>query len=208
MHEIQQKLLQISAQIDISDLSLRQIGALVGEDHPQKIKHHLNQLELKGLIKTNLGGNVVPVRAGVADGIFVNIPIVGMANCGVPKSFADENIQGYITVSKSVVKGAAPDDLYVVKAIGDSLDQADINGRNVVDGDYLIVNAGVKQPDNGDYIVSIIGGFANVKKFTKKADQILLISESSGAYAPIAIDAEDFQDYMVAGKVVNVVKNE
>ena len=56
MHKTQRKLLIILNKIDFNKMSLRDIGFLVGENHPQKIKYHLEKLIDKGLIiKTENG---------------------------------------------------------------------------------------------------------------------------------------------------------
>ena len=50
MHYIQEKLLKLIDHQNISGLTLREVGSLVNETLPQKIKHHLSQLERKGFI--------------------------------------------------------------------------------------------------------------------------------------------------------------
>jgi repressor LexA len=53
MHPIQEKLLKILDQKVLSNITLREIGTLIKEPLPQKIKHHLEQLEKKGFITYN-----------------------------------------------------------------------------------------------------------------------------------------------------------
>lgn len=50
MHTIQEKLLKLAQTKNLADYTLRGIGALIGKKSPQKIKHHMFQLEKKGLI--------------------------------------------------------------------------------------------------------------------------------------------------------------
>jgi biotin operon repressor len=52
MHTIQQKLLTLSKNTNLAQTSLREMAALIGmpAESPQKIKHHLEQLEKKGFI--------------------------------------------------------------------------------------------------------------------------------------------------------------
>jgi len=40
MHIIQQKILKLAEKQNIDRMNLHEIGRLVGEEHPQKIKHH------------------------------------------------------------------------------------------------------------------------------------------------------------------------
>ena len=53
MHNIQQKLLELAEKKNLGNLTLREIGGFVGETSPQKIKHHLQQLEKHGFIHIN-----------------------------------------------------------------------------------------------------------------------------------------------------------
>ena len=59
----------------------------------------------------------------------------------------------------------------------------------------------------GDYILSIIEGCANLKRFRRdgKTGQIMLVSESTNPkHNPIYISSED--DYAVNGKIINVIR--
>ena len=53
MHDIQQKLLKLAHEKNLGEYTLREIGGFIRERSPQKIKHHLQQLEKNGLIKIN-----------------------------------------------------------------------------------------------------------------------------------------------------------
>jgi len=59
MHLVQQKIFDLASNKNIADLTLREVGELVGEPHPQKIKHHINQLLKKGLLKQNADKTVL-----------------------------------------------------------------------------------------------------------------------------------------------------
>ncbi|HAU89014.1 MAG TPA: hypothetical protein DCW72_01900, partial [Elusimicrobia bacterium] len=50
MHPIQEKLLNLSKERNLAQASLREMAAAIGlpDESPQKIKHHLQQLEKKG----------------------------------------------------------------------------------------------------------------------------------------------------------------
>jgi len=48
MHEIQQQLLSLAREKNLGQYTLREIGSFIGERSPQKVKHHLQQLEKKG----------------------------------------------------------------------------------------------------------------------------------------------------------------
>lgn len=207
MHPIQEKLLKIISEKNIGDLTLRDIGDLIAERLPQKVKHHLLQLERKGFIiidKKNKSISRVIGAKTTPKEMFVSLPIVGSANCGPQTIYAEQNIEGYLKVSKKIVPKA--NNVFVLRAEGNSLNKADIKGKTIEDGDYVIVDSESTSPKNNDYVVSIIGGLANIKKyvFDKENSQIVLLSESSQHFDPIFIHEDD--DFRVNGKVIDVIK--
>jgi SOS-response transcriptional repressor LexA len=207
MHTLQEKLLKVIDNKNIGSFTLRQMGELIGEKLPQKVKHHLSQLERKGFILMDTKNKKISrisngVRAG---GIFVSIPIVGAANCGPAAIYADQNIEGHLKISKRLAPNKKS--IFAIKADGNSMNQANINGKNIESGDYVIVDSENISPHDNDYIVSVIDGMANIKKYRldREHSRIALLSESTQEYNPIFIHEKD--DFRINGKVVDVVKN-
>lgn len=208
MHILQEKLLKLSETEDLGKMSFRQIGKFISEDSAQKIKHHLLQLEKKGFIsmdkekgflkKTDYDINK---KTGL-----ISLPILGYADCGVATQYAEERVAGYIKVSKKLLpKGKK---LFAIETIGFSMNKANINDKNLDDGDYAIVDGDYKVPKNGDYVLSIIEGVANIKKFIndRENNQIVLVSESTKDYPNIFIHPDEATDYLINGKVIDVIK--
>ena len=215
MHKIQQKILSLAGKKNLASLTLRKIGKLIGEKgSPQKIKHHLEKLKEKGLlIKSIDGQKIKPMISGNIDQAtkLISLPIYGSANCGQALELADNTIEEYLKVSKGVLGKDLLNkikDLFVLKAVGNSMNGANINNESIEDGDYVIIDRKEKNPNNGDYIVSLIEGAANIKKFfvDEKNKQVVLISESFFDIAPIHIHKDDLNDYSICGKVVKVMK--
>jgi repressor LexA len=213
LHPIQEKLLRLAQNRNISSLSLREIGELVGDRSAQKIKHHLQQLEKRGLLKIDrVKKTIEKPHNGWIDGFLehgkrlLQIPIVGVANCGPAEVLADENIVGYLRVSNSLINRQNNAGLFAVRADGFSMNQAAVNGKSISNGDYLIVDGDDRVPDEGEVILSVIDGAANVKRFheDKKNHQVALVSDSTEDYAPIYIGPDD--DFFVNGKVIDVIK--
>ncbi len=206
MHIIQQKLLDLSKQVNLGSMTLREIGKLIGVDHPQKVKHHMKQLEKKGFLKSDgRHGIVEKIKDGLdAVSNLISIPILGTANCGPATFFADENFEGYLKVSPGIVHKR--NGFFAIKASGNSMNRADIKGHSIEDGDFVIVNSDDKSPKDGDYVLSIIDDVANIKRFRidKENNQIVLISESASDFPPIFIHPDD--EFNVSGKVVQVIK--
>lgn len=206
MHKTQQRLLKVAKTRELSKLSLREIGKLVGVSHPQKVKHHLQQLRKKGYLKLDKNLSVLETikAARVSQPRLTSIPIFGCANCGQACAFAEDKIQGYLKVSSSLLTRSR--DIFALRAIGDSMNKADVNGNNIEDGDFVLVNYKDRTPKNNDYVLSIIDDCANIKKFVKdtKNYQILLLSESTENCPPIIVSLAD--NFMIDGKVTQVIK--
>ena len=192
-------------------MRLREIGNLIGENHPQKIKHHLSQLQKKGLIEIKKEkGLIEKVRFGIQkDSNVVAVPILGSAKFGEAMLFAEDNIEGFLKVSKSILKKPNKKNLFALKAVGDSMDNAKkIPGGPIEEGDYVIVDADDRELQNKGYFVSIIDGCANIKKLLldKANSHIILISESNHDYPPIYIHENDIDEYLIGGRVVQAIK--
>lgn len=213
LHPLQEKLLKLAAKQDLSGLSLREIGELVGDRAPQKIKHHLQQLEKRGLLKIDhLKGVIRKPKSGWVAGFLekgkklLEIPILGAANCGPAQLMAEENFVGVLRVSSSLLHRQSNRGLFAVRADGPSMNRSRINGKSVDNGDYLIVDGDDRSPHDGDVVLSVIDGAANVKRFRddRAHGQIALLSDSDRDFAPIYIHPHD--NFFVNGKVIQVIK--
>lgn len=210
MHELQKKLMNLANKMNLSELTLRDIGEEVGlgREKPQIIKHHLQQLVKRGLLKNKDGKYfLVSLKEENKNSSLISLPIYGMANCGEALSLAEDQVQGYLKVSPSILKKKK--NIFVVRAKGNSMNKALIGQENIDDGDYVLVDAESKSPENGDCVLSIIDGAANIKRFKKDQGRglIMLLSESTSNYEPIYIHQDDVESYSVAGKVIGVLKN-
>jgi len=211
MNKNQENILNLAKTKDISHMSFREIGRKLKIENPQTVIYHLEQLKKKGLIYFDTREKrqkVAKMKAFIINNFF-SIPIVGSANCGPALELAEEDIQGYLKVSKKSLHRSNPNGLIVVKAIGDSLNRADIQGDSIKDGDYVIVDT-KEHPHDGQYVLSIIDGAANFKKFyeNKEKQEVRLVSESTLDIPPIVLHREDLESsgYLVNGVVVKVVK--
>ncbi len=207
MHSIQEKILQKIDQGGLTGLTLRQIGELIGEKFPQKIKHHLIQLEKKGLIKINKDSkSITRASSGTnkATGL-VSVAIVGTANCGPATIFATENIQGYIKISRNILKKCQ--NIFAIRAQGLSMNKALVDGKTIEDGDYLIIDTDRKIPRTGEIVLSVIDDMANIKRYIwdEENNQVVLSSDSTQNIPPIFIHEND--SFMINGTVIQVIKS-
>lgn len=205
MHKIQEKILELAKTKDVLALGIRPLGREIGVDQPQLVKHHISQLQKKGLIKVKSREDIRQVlqHSSSLQPSFVKIPVVGSANCGPATLIADEQVEEYITVSVSLLK--KKDNIFALVAKGDSMNQAQINGNSIEENDYVVVDGNVRIPNPGDYILSVIDNCANIKKYARTKDgNIALLSESTSKNPPIYIGEDD--QFIVNGKVMQVIK--
>lgn len=208
MNKIQFLLIELSTKKNIWNMSLRTIGAEIGVKNAATVKYHLEQLKNKGLLKkpSNID-ELLSLKEKIikSQESLLSIPIVGSANCGVAMLIADEILEGYLKISPKLLPIKHFNNLFAVKAEGDSMNQANIHGEKIESGDYLIIDSNNTNPKNEDYVLSVIDGCANIKKFKKVDNKIILFSESNKSYPPIFIHEND--DYLINGVVVSVIKN-
>ena len=220
MHPLQQKLLQLSKVRDLSRLSYREIGRQLADDgdlnarvHPQNVKYHFDQLVSDGLL--NESARPVSRIGRVKDSLentvmsLIRIPIVGAANCGPATIFADEKIEGYLEVSSVLLKSKNYQDLFALRASGDSMNRAIIMSKNIDDGDFVVVDQSRKTPRDGECVVVIRDNTANIKRiyFDHEEEVIVLRSESTRDYGPIYVSPNDEWDGLISGTVVQIIKD-
>jgi len=212
MHDLQKKLLKMSQEKNLGQYTLRALGAMVDEDSPQKIKHHLVQLEKRGLIRIDRHNSLIErtqqgwVTSLLKGARLLSIPILGAANAGTANRAAETHIEGYLRISSTFLGGAAKRKLFALKVDGPSMNRAEIDGKRIESGDYVIIDSEARSPKEGDVVLSIIDGTANIKRYhhDRRNKQIALMSDSTQRLPPIYIHEDD--DFMINGKVVQVVK--
>jgi SOS-response transcriptional repressor LexA len=208
MHKVQEQLLALADTEDLGSSSYYSLAKRLGVANHGSIKFHFDQLLNKGLlVKNSKSGSISKVTEGEQFTGFINIPIMGEANCGEPTSFADDRVQSFLPVSPSILPAKVKlDKLYGLVAVGNSMNKASIGGKSIHSGDYVLAET-IDRPNNGDYVVSIFDDVANIKRFfvDPQHSRILLVSESDEYRSPIIIAEEDFPSYHVSARVVGVI---
>ncbi|QQR82541.1 hypothetical protein IPJ70_00265 [Candidatus Campbellbacteria bacterium] len=212
MHIIQKQLLDlIATHEDFGSYSLRKIAEMVGaEGKPQTAKYHLQKLAEGGLIQMNLEAGVIKlVKRGYAKASaspIYSLPVVGSANCGPATIFAEQNIDQYLKISSSLLP-RNKSNLYALIADGDSMNKAEIDGKTIESGDFVLVDSEYKIYKNTDIVVAVIDGLATIKRYRedKVNRMIILEADSTEKYLPIFIHEGD--DFQISGKVVGIIKS-
>ncbi len=163
---------------------------------------YLKSLEEKGLVSR------IPTKKGTQlksfdKKSFIDLPIFGTASAGSPFFWAEQNILGYLKISKNLFKKS---NLFAVKVSGDSMNLSVINNKRIEDGDFIIVDPEVKVFKDGDKVLVVIDGLATVKTFKKidKKTIVLLPQSTNKKHQPIFLTPSD--DFVINGKVVDVLK--
>lgn len=164
---------------------------------------YLNELEEKGYIERTSEDRGIRLK-GVTSESFLDVPVFGMANAGAATMFADQYIEGYLKVSKKIVRNARS--VYAIQVSGTSMNKADVNGKTIQNGDFILVDSSWKHYDNGDKVLVAIDGLATVKTYrTVDGRNIVLLPESTDKkHKPIFLTDDD--DFVINGKVIDVLK--
>lgn len=214
MHHIQKKLLELAKTNNLAECTLRRTAELIGNPDmsPGQIQHHLLQLEKRNLLFINRKNKTQRLESPVEDDRFVLVPIVGSASCGPALNYAEEYCEGFLRISKQLL-GKQTTQLknryMAVKADGESMNNARIgkSKQPINNGDFVLVDVTQNYAEDGDYVLSIIGGMANIKRLKKHEEYISLESESltPERFPPIIVGQSE--NCMINGKVVAVYKN-
>jgi SOS-response transcriptional repressor LexA len=158
----------------------------------------LEALEKKDLIKRGSDKKIYIIENKNFSNLknIFSIPAYGLASCGEALAYADENnVDGYLQVSKSLFRKEEPAKLFAVKALGDSMDKEKIN-----DGDYVVFE---KVEGNFNFedkiVVAVINGMATIKKYRKFKNGMvgLFPNSKNSTHQPIYLDESD--QILIAG---------
>jgi len=209
MHLIQKQILALSRNVNLGEKSLREIAKLIGQSHPEKIRHHIKQLEKKGFLLVDRNSNSVRnINRDLAkENLFINVPIVGTANCGPAEILAEENIMDHLKMSKRILS-RSDCEYFAIKAQGESMNKADIRGRNISTGDTVVFSNRPEPIQEGDIVLAVVDGAATIKSihFDNKHEEVHLKPLSSQKFSPIIVHQLDFEDIQINGKAEYVVK--
>jgi repressor LexA len=112
---------------------------------------------------------------------------------------AEENLQGYVRIPSSAAKGA---EHFFLRVRGDSMDQAEVDGKRIESGDMVLVRR-QQTAEHGDIVIALVDGQATVKEFAVGEGYYVLRPRSSKAdYEPILVE----DDFQIQGIVKRVYK--
>lgn len=179
--------------------SLRELSGDLGYKSPKSAQDILEQLIEKKIIKKYESGGYLLLRDPDLDPAnvqTVTVPIVGSVAAGTP-ILAEENIEGFLSVSTSLAKPGSK--YYLLRIKGDSMDKVGIN-----DKDFVLIK---QQPtaNPGEKVVALIDNEATVKEYHPQRDVVILKPRSSNSEnKPIILHS----DFSIQGVVKAVFPKE
>lgn len=169
------------------------------KDSLKSVMQVIEALERKDLVKRDKKHKLFLVKNESFANLknIFSIPVYGLASCGEALAYAEDNVDGFLQISKALFRGADSARLFAVKALGDSMDKESIN-----DGDYVIFEK--YEYDKGDdlegkIVVAVINGMATIKRYKKVSGDVigLFPKSTNNFHQPIFIHRSD--SFLIAG---------
>lgn len=208
---LQTKVLNLLRAYDAPNTTYRELGDKLGGKHPYSIQQAIDGLVRKGYLIRNEKTKEVTIPKAPSDGKvpFLNIPVLGGVSCGLATDMAYDTPAGTITVTPSVATIKRPERTFALIARGDSMTKANINGKHVESGDYVVIEkASYANVRSGDYVVSRYNDMYNLKKIKLDLvnERFILLSESDLDIPPIIVAAEDAEYFDIEGVAVDIIR--
>lgn len=198
LHKIQRKILDLfNENHEYTTKTLRDIGEAVGEgrDQPQKIRHHINQLENKGYIKVDPVSGYVSVSNSPFN--IVNIPLYAIASCGDEGLFDQENLIEEVPLPSKSFGISDPEDYFLAKAIGNSMEP-------LIQEDDLVLSKYQKNFSGLGVYVVVHNNLPKIKRVKEKDGIYFLFSENPN-YKPVRVLESD--DFFIEGIVKSKISH-
>jgi SOS-response transcriptional repressor LexA len=168
------------------------------DESVKSVSQVIEALEKKDLVKRDVFRKIYLVEnknmpKGLKD-VF-QIPVYGLASAGDALAFAEDNMDGYLQISESLLKPSPKAKLFAVKTLGDSM-----NKEGIGDGDYVVFEKKDSDFDfDGKVVVAIVNGLATIKYYRKLGNGVigLFPSSTNSFHQPIYIHESD--SFMIAG---------
>jgi SOS regulatory protein LexA len=175
----------------------KQLETQGSHDSLKSVMQVIEALERKEIIKRDDDKRIYMVKNEAFNNFknIFSIPVYGLASCGEALAHAEDNVDGFLQISKALFRSKMPANLFAVKALGDSMDKDNIN-----DGDYVIFEKYNNQEElEGKIVVAVINGMATIKRYKKVSDDVIgLFPKSTNTFhQPIFIHSSD--SIMIAG---------
>lgn len=189
----------------LSELQQALLSSGMSAKSKRGVVQYLESLEKKGYILRSSEERGINLVQNKKSEELLDLPIYGTANAGAALAFAEDNIQGFIKISKKLLRSVQ--NIFALQIAGDSMNRCVIEQKHIENGDYVVIDKSAQNFTNNDVVLAIVEGCATVKKLKKTLlGEIVLIPESYNPnHQPIYIHESD--SFFLNGKVINVLKS-
>lgn len=198
--EIQRKILeQIRLAVSTGhSSSLRDLGKLF-DIAPNTVLYHIRKLEELGLIIRDMNGKVIRVNSQDESLAIAFLPLLGTARCGIPlENVVEENTARMVPVPLRLLGKNSKKQLYLVKAIGDSMEP------KIEEEDIIVFES--KPPQTGDIVVARLEDGFTIKVFKETPEQLIL-KPYNQKYEPFVFEKDqEGKTFNIDGVAVGVFK--
>lgn len=200
IHPIQEKILSFLTKRkgNIDGVSLRDLGDFIGiGKKPQVVAHHLFQLESKGFIRRDSPDSkkFSVLKQPVSDVVYINV--YATAECGPDGVFGNDDVVDKIPLSTKTFGIVNPDDYFLIKARGKSMEPM------IKTGDLVLAKR-QDQVENGTIAVVVHNEMPKIKKIIKNDNKSYSLMSLNQDYAKEDIyDTDD--NLRIAGSVKGVI---
>ncbi|MFZ2226105.1 MAG: S24 family peptidase [Candidatus Moraniibacteriota bacterium] len=161
------------------------------KDSLKSVMQVIESLEKKELIKRDKNKKIYLVENKNYTNFknIFSVPVYGLASCGEALAYAQDNVDGFLQISKALFRDKDESLLFAVKALGDSMDKEKIN-----DGDYVIFEKYEQQEElEGKIVVAVVNGMATIKRYKKVSEDVigLFPKSTNSIHQPIFIHKSD-----------------
>ena len=179
--------------------TLDEIRGFIGVASIRTAAQYLESLERKGLLRRerNARRNIRLIDQNSAAEQLVSVPVFGNVGCGTPSVLTERIFDEFVSVSNALVKKINKENLFVIRAVGNSMLDAGVH-----DGDFVLVER-TEDVQTGDLVVTIIEETAVLKRLTITPNAIILDPVTSDKSYPRIIMSRDFQ---IFGKMIDVIQ--
>jgi repressor LexA len=187
---------------NLSMVSLREIGEAIGlgekeKVNPQLIAHHLSKLEETGYIRrTNPEKRIYEVlKKPVDDIVYIKLYNV-TAQCGPDGILGEDNIKEEIPLHSKTFGISNPNDYFLIKARGDSMEPM------IHSGDLVLVRTQATI-DNGQIGVIVHNEEPKIKQLSRSKNGYILTSLNR----KFSIEEAEEEDLHIVGLVKSIIRN-
>lgn len=151
---------------------------------------HIKALEKKNVITCNNNTSRSIGIVNEREEATISVPLLGHIAAGGP-IMAEENFDGYITISKDLLKAG---DHFALNVVGDSMINA-----GILPGDIAVFRQ-QQTANNGTIVAAMLDDSVTLKRFYKESTRVKLKAENEN-YSPIYT-----QNVSILGKLVTIVR--